>query len=85
MSARQYEKLNAWALGFSLAIYGALIMLLLSILGVLGLFESAVSIMESFHIAYSLSLGGIIIGILEAAIFCFMSGVLIALFYNRFR
>lgn len=79
------EKLNAQALGFSLAIYGALIMLVLSILGLFGLFESAVEIMEAFHIGYSLSLIGIFLGIIEAAAFCYVSGVIIAFFYNKLR
>ncbi|MFQ6083344.1 MAG: hypothetical protein ACE5WD_08290 [Candidatus Aminicenantia bacterium] len=77
------EKLNAKALGFSLAIYSALLMVILSILGILDLVDSAVEIMKSFHIGFSLSFVGIIIGIIEAAIFGFVSGVIIAFFYNR--
>ena len=77
------KKLDAWALGFSLAIYGALLMLILSVLGLLGLFDSAVETMTSFHIGYSLSLIGIVFGIIEAAVFCFISGVIIAFFYNK--
>lgn len=77
------EKMNVMALGFSLAIFGAISMLVLSLLGTLGLFESAVEIMEAYHIGFSLSLGGIIMGIVEAAIFCFISGVFIAFIYNK--
>lgn len=79
------EKLNAWALGFSLAIYSALCMVILSLLGILGVAKSALEIMESYHIGFSLSFGGIIIGIIEAAVFGFASGVVIAFFYNRLR
>jgi len=76
-------KLNAKALGVSLAAYGAILMLVLSILGLFGLFGSSVEIMEAFHIGYSLSFAGIIIGIAEAAVFCYFSGVLVAYLYNK--
>jgi len=75
--------LNAKALGISLAIYGAILMLVLSILGLFDLFGSAVEMMEAFHIGYSLSIVGIIIGIVEAAVFCFFSGLLVAFVYNK--
>lgn len=77
------EKINAMALGFSLAIYGALAMLALSVLGLLGTFGPAIETMKAWHIGYTLSLGGIIIGMLEAAICFFISGLIIAYFYNR--
>lgn len=79
------EKINARALGFSLAIYSGLFMVTLSLLGIAGLAESAVELMKSFHIWFSLSLIGIIVGILEAAVFGFFSGVIIAFFYNKVR
>jgi hypothetical protein len=60
-------------------------MLALSILGLFGLFGSAVEIMEAFHIGYSLSLIGIFLGIIEAAAFCYVSGIIIAFFYNTLR
>jgi len=77
------ERLNAKSLGISFAVYGAISMLLLSILGLFDLFGSAVEMMEVFHIGYSLSFVGIIIGIAEAAAFCFLSGLLIAFVYNK--
>lgn len=76
-------RLNAKALGLSLAIYGAILMLLLSILGLFNLFGSAVEMMEAFHIGYALSFVGIITGIVEAAVFCFISGFLVAYLYNK--
>jgi len=76
-------KLNAKALGISFAVYGAISMLLLSIVGLFDLFGSAVEMMEAFHIGYSLSFIGIIVGILEASAFCFFSGLLVAFIYNK--
>ncbi len=59
-------------------------MLVLSIVGRLGYGSGAVAVMAAFHIGYSLSVAGIIIGIIEGAIASFVYGYLIAYFYNRF-
>ena len=77
-------KLNPLALGYAAAILGALTMLILSIVGLLGFGGEAVRIMQAYHVFYSLSAVGIILGIIEAAIACFIAGYLLAYFYNRF-
>jgi hypothetical protein len=59
-------------------------MLILSFLGIAGYAKSALKIMETFHIWFSLSFIGIIAGILEAGIFGFVSGAIIAFLYNKF-
>jgi len=71
-------------LGLSFAIYSGLCMLILSLLGIAGYAESAIKVMESFHIWFSISFVGIIAGILEAGIFGFVSGIIIAFLYNKF-
>ena len=77
-------ELDSLALGYSAAILGGLIMIVLSIVGLLGLGGEAVQIMQAYHIWYSLSIGGIVLGVIEGAIGSFAAGYLIAYFYNRF-
>lgn len=78
------EKCNPLALGYSLAILSALLMLILGVLGNLDVALKAVEIMQSFHVFFSLTIGGVIAGIIEAAIFSFVAGYLIAYLYNKF-
>ena len=78
------KKLNIIGLGLSIAIYSALCMLILSFLGIAGYAKSALKIMESFHIWFSLSFIGIVAGTLEAGVFGFVSGIIIAFLYNKF-
>lgn len=78
------QKLNELALGYSLAIISAVSMLLLGIVGNLGIYLGAVNMMQQWHIFFSLSVFGIITGMIEAAVFGFIFGWLIALVYNKF-
>lgn len=77
------QKLNEKALGYSLAIISAGMMLLLGILGNLGIYIGAAEMMQNMHLFFSLSILGIIGGIIEAAIISFVVGWLIALIYNK--
>jgi len=61
-------KVNALAAGYSAAIISGALMLLLGILGNLGWYMGAVNAMMQWHAFFSLSIMGIIGGILEAAI-----------------
>lgn len=78
------QKCNELALGYSIGILGGIAMLILWIIGKLGLAAEAVSIMEAYHIWFSLSIGGLIAGIVEAAVFGFVTGYLLAYIYNKF-
>lgn len=78
------QKLSAKALGYSFGILFGLCMLLLGILGNLGVYLGGVEAMQKMHFFFSLSIGGVIAGIVEAAIFGFVIGWLIAYFYNMF-
>ena len=79
-----YSKLNPMALGMSLGILGGLMMVILSIAGLLGFAAEAVRIMADFHIGYSLTALGIVIGTAEGAVGSFVFGYLTAIFYNKF-
>ena len=81
---KMVQKLNAKALGYSVAVLSGLCMLSLGILGNLGIYMGAVEMMGRWHMFFSLSIGGIIAGIIEALIFGFVIGWLIAYFYNKF-
>ena len=75
---------NALALGYAGAIIAAVGMLLLGILGNLGLYTGAVGMMGEWHMFFSPSLGGIIGGMIEAAIISFIALYAFALLYNMF-
>jgi hypothetical protein len=78
------KTLNALALGYAGATITALCMLLLGILGNLGLYTGAVAMMEEWHMFFSLSIMGIIGGMVEAAIISFVVLYMFALLYNLF-
>ncbi len=78
------QKLNAKALGYSLAILSGVSMLLLGILGNLGLYLTGVEAMKQWHLFFDLSILGIVAGIIEAGLFSFIFGWLIAYVYNKF-
>ena len=65
-------KVNALAAGYAAAIISAVVMLLLGILGNLGVYMGAVEAMMKWHMFFSLSIGGIIAGMVEAAVISFV-------------
>ncbi len=77
-------KLNSLALGYAAAILVAIIMLLLGILGNIGVYTGAVDMMQQWHVFFSLSIGGIIAGMVEAAIITFVFVYLFGFIYNKF-
>lgn len=77
-------KLNPLALGSAAAILAAIVMLLFGILGNIGVYTSAVDMMQQWHIFFSLSIGGIIAGIVEGAVVTFVFAYLFGLIYNKF-
>ncbi|MBU0963171.1 MAG: hypothetical protein KKD48_04680 [Nanoarchaeota archaeon] len=77
------EKLNALALGYAAAIVSAVAMLLLGILGNIGVYSGAVSMMEQWHIFFSLSIIGIFTGMIEAAIISFIFMYAFGWVYNK--
>jgi len=78
------QKLNKLALGYSLAIISAVCMFLLGIAGYLGIYSGMVNIMMQGHMYFSISPFGIITGMIEAAVWSFIVGYVIALVYNKF-
>ncbi len=76
-------KLNPLALGGAAAILAALIMLLLGILGNIGVYTGAVDMMQQWHVFFSLSIGGIIAGMAEAAVISFVFVYLFGFVYNK--
>ena len=76
-------KLKPLALGVAAAIVVAIIMLLLGILGNIGIYTGAVEMMQQLHIFFSLSIGGIIAGMVEAAVITFVFVYLFGFIYNK--
>jgi len=78
------EKLDALALACAVAIVSAAVMLLLGILGNIGIYTGAVEMMQQWHMFFSLSIAGIIAGMVEAALIGFVLGYTLVWLYNRF-
>jgi hypothetical protein len=78
------EELDALALGYAAAIISAVVMLLLGILGSVGVYTGAAGMMVQWHMFFSLSIGGIIAGMIEAAIISFVIAYAFGLVYNKF-
>ncbi|KKW06510.1 MAG: hypothetical protein UY39_C0033G0002 [Candidatus Kaiserbacteria bacterium GW2011_GWC2_49_12] len=78
------KTLNASAFGYAGAVISVACMLLLGILGILGLYTGAVAMMKGWHMFFSLSVAGIVGGMVEAAIIGFVIFYLFALVYNMF-
>lgn len=77
------QKCDAKALGYAGAIVAALGMLVLSIVAKLGLYTQAAEQMMKWHMFYSLSIGGIVAGMIEGAVISFIVLWLFAYFYNK--
>ncbi|PIR73181.1 MAG: hypothetical protein COU40_03920 [Candidatus Moranbacteria bacterium CG10_big_fil_rev_8_21_14_0_10_35_21] len=58
-------------------------MLFLGISGNLGIYTGAVKMMEQWHMFFSLSIGGIIAGIIEAAVISFVFAYILGQIYNK--
>lgn len=77
-------KLNPFALAYTLAVFSAGCMLVLSLLGKFGYCLSAIEMMKSWHLSYSLTFIGIVGGMAEAALFGLAIGFIIGWLYNKF-
>ena len=75
---------DALVLGYTGATIGAACMLILGILGNLGLYAGAVAQMAEWHVFFSLSVGGIIGGMIEAAVWSFVILWVFGWLYNMF-
>jgi len=80
MAKNQINKLVA---GYTGAIVAAVCMLLLGILGNLGVYMGAVEAMMKWHMFFSLSVIGIIGGMIEAAIITFVFVYVIIWLYYK--
>lgn len=78
------KTLNALALGYTGAILSALGMLVLGLLGNMGVYEKAVEQMQDWHVFFSLSVGGIVGGMIEAAVWSFIILWIFGWLYNKF-
>ena len=77
-------KLNVFALAASAAIVSALSMLLMGIFGNIGIYTGAVKMMSQWHMFFSLTLLGILAGMVEAALISFVFIYLFGWIYNKF-
>ena len=78
------EKLNPLAFGYAGAIISVVGMGLLGILGNVGVLTNIVEMMMKWHVFFSLSVIGIVAGMIEAAVFNFIVLYAFARLYNKF-
>lgn len=78
------KNLQVNALGLSLAFLGAISMLAISLAALAGVYTGAYEAMKAWHLFYDLTAVGIIGGLVEAAVWSYIAGVLIAWSYNWF-
>jgi ABC-type antimicrobial peptide transport system permease subunit len=83
-SEKVSEKLNETALGYAIGIVSGAGMLLIGILGSFGIYAGMAKAMGQWHMLFSLSPVGIILGAIEAALMGFIAGYAIAFIYNKF-
>jgi len=76
------KKINEHALGTSIAGVSAIVMLALGVGANVGIYRNAAQMMMQWHGFFSLTAGGIVSGMIEAAVFGYIGGWLIARFYN---
>tara|TARA_Y100000310_G_scaffold333168_1_gene410153 strand:+ start:16 stop:339 length:324 start_codon:yes stop_codon:yes gene_type:complete len=74
------QRLDPFALAYSLAILRATLVLLISIVKA----PNLIKFVESIHFTYSASLSGVITGVAETAIWGLVMGFLIGWLYNKF-
>ena len=79
------QKINQNALALAGAIVAAITMVLLGILGNVGIYTGATDMMIQWHMFFSLSIGGIIAGLIEASIISYVSLYLFAWVYNKLQ
>ncbi len=78
------QKLNARALGYAGASISVVCMLFFGVLGNLGFYTGAIAMMSEWHVFFSLSVGGIIGGMIEAAVWSFAILWVFGWLYNKF-
>ncbi len=78
------QTLNVLGLGYAFALLRVVVVLVVGVLGLLGYAQGAVSLLETVHFTFSLTVAGIIAGLAETALWGFLMGMLFAWIYNRF-
>lgn len=76
-------KINVLGLSYAAAVVSALVMIALGVLGNFGLYSGAVQMMQQWHVFFSLSVGGIILGAIESMVYSFVLGYVFAVVYNK--
>ena len=82
--ATETTHLDALALAGATAILAAVVMLLVGVLGVIGVYQGGVEMMQQWHLFFEPTILGTIAGMIEAAIATFVFVYAIALVYNVF-
>lgn len=78
------QKCDPKALGYAGAVLAALGMLLFGVFGYAGVYTGAVAQMQQWHMFFSVDPVGIILGMIEAAIWMFVALYVLAWLYNYF-
>jgi len=83
-STGRVMQLDALALAGAAAVVSAIVMLLLGVFGAVGVYESAVAMMEQWHLFFEPTIVGTVAGMVEAAVISFVLVYTFAWLYNVF-
>ena len=83
-STGRVMQLDALALAGAAAVVSAIVMLLLGVFGAVGVYESAVAMMEQWHLFFEPTIVGTVAGMVEAAVISFVLVYPFAWLYNVF-
>jgi len=78
------SKLDSLALGYAGAITSSIGMFVMWVMGSIGYYTEAVGMMQGWHMFFSLSITGLIGGVIEAAVFSFIILYIFGWLYNQF-
>jgi hypothetical protein len=79
------NKLKSTPIALAFAVWSALVMLILWILANAGVYTTAAQQMSQMHMFFNLTLGGLITGMIEAALISYILAYIFVWIYNLIR
>jgi len=77
-------EIDSIAFGAASGIIYAVIVLIFAVCAKLGVYKKAAQMLQEFHMFFSLTTRGIILGMVEGGVMGFVLGLLFAILYNAF-
>ena len=77
-------EIDSLAFGFASAVLYAVSILVIAVCAKFGFYKKAAEMFQQFHMFFTLTTRGIILGMLEGGVWGFVFGLVFALLYNAF-